>query len=107
MNQGTYIFTQVIEYLPRSPFEICVKKYHGESYTKSLSCRDQLLALMFGQLSYRDSLRDVILCLTVHERKLYHMGFRTLPKLPTLAKANEKRSWMIYRDLCNTLITEA
>jgi hypothetical protein len=49
MNQGTYIFTQVIEYLPRSPFEICVKKYHGESYTKSLSCRDQLLALMFGQ----------------------------------------------------------
>jgi hypothetical protein len=107
MNQGTYIFTQVIEHLPRSPFEICVKKYHGESYTKSLSCRDQLLALMFGQLSYRDSLRDVILCLTVHERKLYHMGFRTLPKLPTLAKANEKRSWMIYRDLCNTLITEA
>jgi len=62
---------------------------------------------MFGQLSYRDSLRDVILCLTVHEQKLYHLGFRTLPNLPTLAKANEKRDWRIYRDLCNTLITEA
>jgi hypothetical protein len=107
MNHGTYIFTQVVEHLPRSPFEICVKKYHGESYTKSLSCRDQLLALMFGQLSYRDSLRDVVLCLSVHERKLYHLGFRTLPKLPTLAKANEKRDWKIYRDLCTALIVEA
>jgi hypothetical protein len=107
MNHGTYIFTQVVEHLPRSPFEICVKKYQGESYTKSLSCRDQLLALMFGQLSYRDSLRDVVLCLTTHQQKLYHLGFRTIPKLPTLAKANEKRNWKIYRDFCNTLIVEA
>jgi len=61
---------------------------------------------MFGQLPYRDSLRDVVLCLSVHREKLYHMGFRTLPKLSTLAKANEKRSWEIYRDLCSVLITE-
>jgi hypothetical protein len=107
MHHGTYIFTQVIEHLPRSPFETCVKRYHGEHYVKALSCRDQLLALMFGQLSYRDSLRDVVLCLSVHREKLYHMGFRTPPKLPTLAKANEKRSWEIYRDLCNVLIAEA
>lgn len=107
MNHGTYVFSQIVEHLPRSPFDISVKKYQGEHYIKSLSCRDQLLALVFGQLSYRDSLRDVVLCLTVHERKLYHMGFRTLPKLPTLAKANEKRSWKIYRDLCLALIVEA
>src|SRR3989339_2253030 len=98
MHHGSYIFTQVIEHLPRSPFETCVKRYHGENYVKALSCRDQLLALMFGQLSYRDSLCDVVICLSVHREKLYHMGFRTLPKLPTLAKANEKRSWEIYRD---------
>lgn len=107
MHHGTYIFTQVLEHLPRSPFETCVKRYHGEHYVKTLSCRDQLLALMFGQLTYRDSLRDVISCLSVHQEKLYHMGFRTLPKLPTLAKANEKRSWEIYRDLCGVLIIEA
>ena len=62
---------------------------------------------MFGQLSYRDSLRDIVLCLSVHEQKLYHLGFRTVPKLTTLAKANERRNWQIYRDLCNVLITEA
>ena len=107
MNHGTYIFTQVIEHLPRSPFATAVKKHKGEHYTKSLSCRDQLLALMFGQLSYRDSLRDIVLCLNIHQHKLYHLGFRTLPTLPTLAKANQKRSWKIYRDLCNVLITEA
>ena len=107
MHHGAYIFTQVIAHIPRSPFEISIKKYRGEHYTKNLSCRDQLLALMFGQLSYRDSLRDVVLCLTVHERKLYHLGFRTLPKLPTLARANEKRNWNIYRDLCIALIAEA
>jgi len=107
MHHGSYIFTQVIEHLPRSPFETCVKRYRGEHYVKALSCRDQLLALMFGQLSYRDSLRDVVICLSVHREKLYHMGFRTLPKLPTLAKANEKRSWEIYRDLCSVLIIEA
>ncbi len=106
MNHGTYIFTQVIEHLPRSPFSTAVLKHKGERYTKSLSCRDQLLALMFGQLSYRDSLRDIVACLSVHQMKLYHLGFRTLPTLPTLAKANQKRSWKIYRDLCNTLIIE-
>lgn len=107
MNQGTYIFTQIIEHLPRSPFATAVKKHRGERYTKSLSCRDQLLALIFGQLSYRDSLRDIVLCLRVHEQKLYHLGFRTAPKLNTLAKANERRSWKIYRDLCLVLIGEA
>lgn len=107
MNHGTYIFAQVISHLPRSPFATSVKKHQGEQYTKHLSCRDQLLALMFGQLSYRDSLRDIVTCLSVHQQKLYHLGFRTLPTLPTLAKANQKRSWKIYRDLCNTLIIEA
>lgn len=89
MNHGTYIFTQIVAHLPRSPFATAVKKHKGEQYAKSLSCRDQLLALMFGQLSYRDSLRDIVACLSVHQQKLYHLGFRTLPTLPTLAKANQ------------------
>jgi hypothetical protein len=107
MYNGTYIFTQIAEHIPRSPFTTAVQKYGGERYVKELSCRDQLLALMYGQLSYRDSLRDIVLCLHIHREKLYHMGFRTEPKLPTLAKANEKRNWQIYRDLCIALIAEA
>ena len=104
---GNYIFSQVTEHLPRRSFNDSVKRYDGEQYVKHLSCRDQLLALMFGQLSYRESLRDVVTCLTTHQEKLYHLGFRAVPKLPTLAKANEKRDWKIYRNLCISLIAIA
>jgi hypothetical protein len=107
MNSGTYVFAQITEFLPRSTFATCVARYHGEHYVKNLSCRDQLLALMFGQLAYRESLRDVVVCLNTHQEKVYHLGFRTLLKLPTLAKANEKRDWNIYRDFCIALIAEA
>ena len=107
MHSGTYVFAQIIRHLPRSTFDTCVSRYHGEQYVKTLSCRDQLLALVFGQLSYRESLRDVAMCLNVHQAKLYHLGFRSAPQLSALARANEKRSWRIYRDLCTTLIKEA
>lgn len=107
MNTGTYIFVQITQFIPRTPFAICIKRYQGEHYTKSLSCNDQLLALVFGQLSYRDSLRDIVACLSVHQQKLYHLGFRSIPQLSALARANQKRDWRIYRDLCNILIVEA
>lgn len=107
MHIGTYVFSQVVAFLPRSSFDTCIARHGGEQYVKSLSCRDQLLALIFGQLAYRESLRDVVVCLTTHQEKLYHLGFRSLPKLSTLAKANEKRNWKIYRDLCTVLIKDA
>lgn len=107
MNTGAYIFSQVTQFLPHTPFATCVRRYHGEQYTKKLSCNDQMLALIFGQLSYRDSLRDVVACLRTHQGKLYHLGFRSIPQLSALARANEKRDWRIYRDLCNILIGEA
>jgi len=107
MNSGSYIFSQIAEFIPRSTFITCVARHNGERYAKNFSCRDQLLALVFGQLSYRESLRDVVACLVTHQEKLYHLGFRTLPRLPTFAKANERRDWKIYRDLCTALISEA
>lgn len=107
MNVGTYVFSQIIEFLPRHAFDSAVYAYRGERYVKALSCRDQLLALIFGQLAYRESLRDVVACLSTHHQKLYHLGFRTIPKLNTLSRANERRHWQIYRDLCSALIEEA
>ena len=107
MHIGTYVFSQITEFLPRRPFERAVAKYRGEHYAKTVSCRDQLLALMFGQLAYRESLRDIVVCLRTHHEKLYHLGFRSVPHLSALARANEKRSWEIYRDLCVVLIKEA
>ena len=107
MNTGTYIFAQITTFIPRASFTTCIQRYRGEHYVKRLSCRDQLLVLMFGQLAYRDSLRDIVACLDTHQEKLYHLGFRTLPQLSACARANEKRDWRIYRDLCMLLITEA
>lgn len=107
MNQGTYVFSQIMEQLPRHEFDTCVKRYDGEKYVKRFSSRDQFLAMSFGQLAYRESLRDVVACLSSHRLKLYHLGFRSDVVLQTLSHANEHRDWRIYRDLAEVLIEKA
>ena len=107
MYDGSYVFSQVMERIPRHDFDRCVARYQGERYAKNLSCREQFLAMAFGQLSYRESLRDVVVCLSSHHSKLYHLGFRHRIAKTTLARANEKRDWRIYRDLAQHLIAEA
>jgi transposase len=104
MNQGKYVFAQIMEHLSRNDFDSCVAKYNGEKYVKNFSSHDQFLCMIFGQLSYRESLRDVVLCLSSHKKKLYHLGFRSEIFLPTLAHANEKRDWRAYRNLAEILI---
>lgn len=94
-------------HLPRRSFNACVERYSGDRYGKRFSCRDQFLALAFGQLAYRESLRDIVVCLASHHSKLYHLGFRSSVALPTLAHANECRDWKIYRDFAQILITQA
>lgn len=96
-----------MERLPRHDFKRCVARYSGEKYVKRLSCREQFFAMAFGQLAYRESLRDIVTCLSSHSRKLYHLGFRHRISLSALARANEKRNWRIWRDLALTLILEA
>ncbi len=93
--------------LPRRDFDSCVEKYKGERYAKSFSCRDQFLTMIFGQLAYRESLRDVTTCLHSHRSKLYHLGFQSPIILSTLSYTNENRDWRIYRDLATILIKKA
>jgi hypothetical protein len=88
-------------------FDQCVEKYHGERFVKRLSCREQFLAMAFGQLSYRESLRDTVSCLSAHTSKLYHLGFGAPIARSTLAEANEKRDWNMYWDFALLLIAEA
>jgi hypothetical protein len=107
MNQGKYVFSQIMETVVRYKFNKCVARYRGEYWVKNFSCWKQFLAMAFGQLAMRNSLRDVVVCLNAQQDKLYHLGFKTITTLPTLAKANEKRDWKIYRDYAETLITEA
>lgn len=107
MHQGKYVFSQLMDLVVRYQFNQCVTRYHGEYWIKHFSCWEQFLALAFGQLSFRSSLRDIVVCLSAHREKLYHLGFRGTVFKTTLAKANERRDWRIYRDYAQLLITEA
>lgn len=107
MHQGKYVFAQVMEHMKHYDFDRCVSRFDGERYAKSFSCREQFLAMAFGQFAYRESLRDVTTCLSAQGAKLYHLGFRSPLVRTTLAHANEQRDWRIYRDLAQILIAEA
>lgn len=107
MNTGKTIFAQLMEFLSQYEFQKCVKRYGGDHKVKTFSCWDQFLCMAFAQLTYRESLRDIEVCLRVSESKLYHMGFRGLVSRNTLANANCVRDWRIYADFAKVLIAEA
>jgi len=108
MHQGKYIFAQIVEFITQYEFDKCVKQYDGDSRVRNLSCRDQFLSLVFGQLTNLRSLRGIVLCLNAHSNLLYHLGFKVNNFiLSTLARANENRDWQIYRDLAQLLIERA
>lgn len=105
MNIGRYIFSQVVDYIPRYQFDKLVAKYHGDWHAKELTCYNQLLHLLFGQLTNCDSLRDICLCLKAHEDSLYHLGFRKTVEHSSLSRANENRDYRIYEELGMYLIS--
>ena len=107
MNQGNTIFAQVLDFLPKRQFRRCVARYQGNHRIRSFTCSDQFLCMAFAQLTYRDSLRDIECCLRAMKDKLYHMGIRGKISRSTLADANEKRDWRIYRDFAQILIRHA
>jgi IS4 transposase len=107
MNAGSYLFTQLMDSLPKRDFDRCVRKYKGNYRTRHFSCLDQFLCMAFAQLTYRHSLRDIETCLNSIKPKLYHLGFRGTIARNTLAKANQKRDWRIYADFAHILIAEA
>lgn len=108
MNQDRYVFSQIVDFVSDYELDTCVKKYNSDKRIKNLSCRDQFLSLMFGQLTNLNSLRGIALCLNAHPNQLYHLGFRTKKfTLSTLSRANQFRDWKIYRDFTEYLITKA
>jgi hypothetical protein len=107
MNTGRTIFAQLMDFLPLHEFRKCVERYHGNYKVKSFTCLDQYLCLVFAQLTYRESLRDIEACLRAVQSKLYHMGIRGGVSRSTLAYANETRDWRIYADFAQTLIQTA
>lgn len=107
MYTGKLVFTQVLDYLPQYTFRRCVRRYGGTQHVKHFTCRDQYRCMAFAQLTYRESLRDIEVCLRAQQSKLYHMGIRAPVARSTLADANERRDWRIYADLAQALIRTA
>jgi hypothetical protein len=107
MNKGQYVFSQIISLLPKYEFEKCVTRYNGNYKVKEFSCWMHFLCMSFGQLTNRESLRDVVICLQAHEKKLYHLGISHRVVRTTLAYANEHRDWRIYADFAQILIVKA
>lgn len=105
MNQGKLVFSQLTALLPKTTFQRCVDRYGGNYKVKDFSCFDQFLVMLFAQLTYRESLRDIELNLRAHASRLYHMGLRcNTVSRNTLSNANATRPWQIYADFAQHLI---
>src|SRR5437588_1183878 len=90
--------------LSHDEFSLCVQRFDGNRYKKRFSCWDQFLAMAFAQLTYRESLRDIEVCLAAQRNKLYHCGLSGPVRRSSLADANERRDWRIYAAFAHTLI---
>jgi len=107
MNVGKTLFAQIMDFLPWTTFARYVERYGGDRGVRTLTCAEQFRIMAFAQLTYRESLRDIEVCLGAQAGKLYHMGFREPVKRSTLADANESRDWRIYADFGQRLIAQA
>ena len=107
MYQYKYVFSQLIAFLDRNHFNYLVRKYAGDKYVKHFTCWNQLLTLMFGQLSNRESMRDLIIAIEAHHQKCYHLGLGKHVTRSNLGKANTNRDYRIFEEYAYYLVSEA
>ena len=107
MNKDKYVFAQLVEFLNNDKFRRIVAKYHGDKYVKHFTCWNQLLALMFGQLCNRESLRDLICAIEAHHDKCYHLGIGRNVSKTNLAYANQARDCRIFEEFAYYIVEEA
>lgn len=107
MNLGKLVFSQIFDLIHPEQFRRCVRRYQGDYKIKTFSCWNQFLCMGFGQLTFRESLRDIEVCLRSRQHQLYHLGFQGPISHSTLADANHYRDWRIYADLAQVLIRRA
>jgi len=107
MNQGKYVYSQLTDFLPKRVFDGLADKYIGDKYVKHFSCWNQLLCMLFGQLTGRDSLRDLMVSIEPHKPKYYHLGFGKGTSRSNFANANEKRDCRLFEEYAFYLIDQA
>ncbi len=107
MYAGKLVFAQLMDHAPWHTFRSLVAKYRGDFNVRTFSCLDQFLSMAFAQLTFRESLRDIVSCLRAQPTKLYHLGIRGKISRSALADANEVRNWRIYCAFAHALIRQA
>jgi hypothetical protein len=107
MNIGKYVFSQIILHLPARAFDRCVEHYDGNKYVKHFTCWNQLMCMVFGQLSGRDSLSDLLVSIRPHKAKFYHLGFGKNVSKTNLALSNEQRDYRIFEEFAYVMIEKA
>jgi len=107
MHKDKYVFAQLASFLDRNKFNYIVRKHKGDKYVKHFTCWNQLLAMMFGQLSNRESLRDLIVALDAHHSKCYHLGMGKNVSKSSLARVNQDRDYRIFEEYAYYLVNEA
>ena len=107
MNKGKYVFSQLLDFLDKDVFLRISNKYNGNRYVKSFTCWNQLAVMMFGQLSNRESLRDLVLAAQAHASKAFHLGFGKAATRSNLSKANNNRDCRIFEDFAYRVMADA
>jgi hypothetical protein len=107
MNVGKTLFAQVMEFVPWKTFGRIIERHHGDAGVRTLGCADLFRIMAFAQLTWRESLRDIEVCLSANRAKLFHMGLKSVPARSTLADALNLRDWRIYHALAMRLVIRA
>ena len=107
MNVGKTLFAQVMEFMPWKTFGRIIERHRGDAGVRTLGCADVFRVMAFAQLTWRESLRDIEVCLTANHAKLFHMGLKGIPARSTLSDALNQRDWRIYHALAMRLIARA
>jgi hypothetical protein len=107
MNFGRFILSQLLDLVDRKTLSRLVERYGAESRVRHFGCRQQFIAMVFAQLTWREGLRDIVDCLNARPTARYHLGFREPLAKSTLADANEQRDWRLWQDLAQNLMAKA
>lgn len=107
MNSGRHILSQILDLVDRKTLSRLVQRYDAESRVRHFGCRQQLICMVFAQLTWREGLRDIATCLNARPSNLHHLGFTQPVAKSTLADANEQRDWRLWEDLAKGLMRKA
>jgi hypothetical protein len=104
MHQGKFVFSQIMELVPWERFQTCANRYKGDYYVKDFKCTDYFKVMLFAQLTYRESLRDIANCFRAVPEKCYHLGISSNLSRNNLSNATKRRDWRIFYDFAQVLI---